>query len=258
MNELSVPFVSQITPGALEHNNDCGAASALMILKAYNVGNMTVDQVYNVIMPSGDGPLSIGGLQRVLLNKGIKSQYLADVHLEDLFSILVGNRPVIALIHYGALVTAGLTERTGFKGAHFVVVIGMDIKYVYIHDPYSITKGNCLAVPINIFLQSQAQCNLDGNPVSAIVAMVSPIGDFSVIVPVPPTTGVKYTFGVNPANGVAVLAVNVRSGPAQTYSLVKILEKATTPTVYIIQILGDYGQLADKSGWIYVPYFTKA
>jgi GH25 family lysozyme M1 (1,4-beta-N-acetylmuramidase) len=253
VNTLKVPFISQISTGALEHNNDCGAASALMILKAYGSGSETVDQLYNQISPAGDSALSIGGLQQVLAKNGIKNEWKGDMKLADLFSILVADRPVIALIHYAPLVDAKLTEKTGFRGAHFVVVISMDIDYVYIHDPYSLFKGNCLPVPIPIFLQCWAQCVIDGNPINTCIVPTLPIGTTT-----PPVAGTKYVFGINPANGVPVLAVNVRSGPAQTYSLVKVLEKSTNPTIYITTISGEYGQLADKSGWVFMGYFKPA
>jgi GH25 family lysozyme M1 (1,4-beta-N-acetylmuramidase)/uncharacterized protein YvpB len=253
VNTLKVPFISQISTSALEHNNDCGAASALMILKAYGSGSETVDQLYNQISPAGDSALSIGGLQQVLAKNGIKNEWKGDMKLADLFSILVADRPVIALIHYAPLVDAKLTEKTGFRGAHFVVVISMDIDYVYIHDPYSLFKGNCLPVPIPIFLQCWAQCVIDGNPINTCIVPTLPIGTTT-----PPVAGTKYVFGINPANGVPVLAVNVRSGPAQTYSLVKVLEKSTNPSIYITTISGEYGQLADKSGWVFMGYFKPA
>jgi uncharacterized protein YraI len=72
----------------------------------------------------------------------------------------------------------------------------------------------------------------------------------------PADPGVKYTFGTN--NGIPVKAVNVRSGPAQSYPLLRVLEKAVSPFIYITTISGGYGQLADKSGWVYIAYFTKA
>ena len=253
-NTLQVPFVSQVTPGAQEHNNDCGAASALMILRAYHLDIAeTVDQLYNEIQPSGDTALSIGGLQRVLAARRITNEYRVNVQLSDLFTLLVDNRPAIALIHYGALVDAKLTEFTGFRGAHFVVVIGMDVKFVYIHDPYSNIKGNTLQVPIPIFKQAMSQCGLDGNPTNACIFIIPPIGDLSPVQP----TGTVYNWGKDPVTGRDVQAVNVRSGPAITYPIAKILYK-TSGAITITQIQNGYAQLLDKSGWVYIAYFTKA
>jgi uncharacterized protein YvpB len=253
-NTLQVPFVSQVTPGAQEHNNDCGAASVLMVLRSYHLGiTETVDQIYNEIQPSGDSSLSIGGLQRTLANRLVTNEYKTNVQLQDLYAQLVANKPAIALIHYGALVDAGLTEFKGFRGAHFIVVIGMDVKYVYIHDPYSVTKGNILEVPIAVFKQALAQCNLDANPINTCIFMIPPIGDLTPIQP----TGVKYNWGKDPATGNIVQAVNVRTGPAITYPVAKVLYRSATP-ITITQIQGDYAQLLDKSGWVYIAYFTKA
>lgn len=254
-NTLMVPYVSQIIPGAMEHNNDCGAASALMVMRAYNLGNESVDQIYNEILPSGDAALSIGGLQRVLAVRKITNEYKSNVQPYEIYNYLTQNRPVIAPIHYGTLVDAGLTERTSFRGAHFVVVIGIDVKYVFIHDPYSLTKGNCLAVPLKIFTNALLQCNLDGNPINTCIVMIPPIGDFSIVVP-PPIVGVKYNWGNDPY-GKPVQGVNVRSGPAVTYPIAKVLYRSSGP-ITIIQIQGEYAQLLDKSGWVYISYFIKA
>ena len=260
MNVLPVPFVSQIAPGALEHNNDCGAATTLMVLKAYGVGDVTVDKIYNEIQPAGDTALMFGGMQRVLLARKIASEYNSYVRLGNAYEVLSGNRPAIALIHYGALVDAHLTERVTFRGAHFVVMIGLDIKNVYIHDPYSVTKGNCLEVPINIFKQAWSQCSLDNNNINSYIIMTPPIGDLTPPPPpIPPVpVGVKYVFGTNPTNGAAVQAVNVREGPGTSFKILRILAKSTTPVIYISEISLGYGRLSDKSGWVYIAYFNKA
>lgn len=259
-NTLSVPHVSQIVAGALEHNNDCGAAAVSGILLAYNIGKATVDEIYNRIT-TGDRSIKIGELQAILAVNRVTNEYKNNTRLGELYDIIRQNRPAIALIRYGILVDAKLTERTRFRAGHFVTVIGMDIKYVYIHDPYSITMGNCLAVPINTFLKSWEGYVPDEIPAYTCIAMLIPIQDLSVPVPPPvppiPPAGVKYTFGNNPTNGVPVLAVNVRSGPAMTYSIVKVLYKSATPDIYILQIQGEYAQLADKSGWVFIAYFVK-
>jgi hypothetical protein len=253
-NTLPVPFISQVTQGSQEHNNDCGAASALMVLRAYNVGlTETVDQLYNEIQPSGDTALSMSGLQRALANHLVTNEYRVNVMLPDLYKLMIESRPAIALIHYGVLVDVGLTEFKNFRGAHFVVVIGMDIKYVYIHDPYSIARGNVLEVPIGIFKQAMAQCDIDGNPTFACIFMVPPIGNLAP----PPTTGTKYLWGNDPLTGKPVMAVNLRAGPAMTYPIVKVLYRSTTP-LYIGPTQGEYSQLIDKSGWVYTAYFIKA
>jgi len=255
MNILTVPYVSQILPGALEHNNDCGAASTLMVLNAYNMAKgLSVDQVFNKINPSGDVSLSASGLQLVLSSYKIKNKWVADMLIHDLFDVLVDKRIAIPLIHYAPLVKAKISEKTNFLGAHFVVVIGMDINSICINDPYSTGSGAGLEVPIDIFKQAWAQCSLDGNPNNAAIVTTLPIQDLSV--PIPPPVGVMYGFNVY--NGTLINGINVRSGPASYTALVKTIWRAETPIVYITQISGDWGKLADESGWVYMPYLKKA
>jgi uncharacterized protein YvpB len=255
MNILPVPYVSQILPGALQHNNDCGAASTLMVLNAYNLAkDLTVDQVYTKVAPSGDVPLSASGLQVVLSSYKIRNKWVADISIHDLFDVLVDQRLAIALIHYAPLVKAKLTEKTGFLSAHFVVVVGMDIKNICINDPYSTESGAGLEVPIDIFKQAWSQCNLDGNPNNAAIVTTIPVQDLSV--PIPPPTGVMYGFAVY--NGRQINGINVRSGPDSSNTLVKTIWRSETPIVFITQISSDWGQLADESGWVYMPYLKKA
>jgi GH25 family lysozyme M1 (1,4-beta-N-acetylmuramidase) len=248
MNVLQVPYVSQIVPGALMHNNDCGAASALLVLRAYQLANdTTVDQIYDKIQPSGDTALSAGGMMTLLASYGIKNQWVAGVHIHDMYDPLVARCPIVALIHYAPLVKAGLTEKTGFLGAHFVVVIGMDVKYIYIHDPYT-TGAGCTAVPVAVFEQCWAEAELDGNPDHAAIVMTLGIQDLSN--PASQPIGIKYALNVN--------GINVRYGPGSTFALVKTLWKVSTPTVVIVKVSGDWGQLSDLSGWVYVPYLNIA
>lgn len=255
MNNLPVPYISQITPGALIHNNDCGAACALMVARTYNQAkDKTVDQIYDRIAPAGDIPLSASGLQAALGYYGVKSLWMAGVHIHDMYDVLADWKPIIALIHYDPLVKAELTEKKSFRGAHFVVVTGMDIKSICIHDPYTTESGENLDVPIVVFEQAWSQCNLDGNPDHAGIFMTLPIQDLTATIPVPVTN--RYTFTVY--NGVLVNGANVRSGPSQAYSFVKTIWRTETPFVYITRISGEYGQLADGTGWLFMGFFKKA
>jgi len=255
MNILPVPYRSQILPGALQHNNDCGAASTLMVLNAYNLGkDLTVDQFYDKIAPSGDVSLSAGGLQAILLTYKVRNKWMVDLAVHDLFDVLIEQRLSIALIHYAPLVKAKLTEKTGFLGAHFVVVVGMDIKNICINDPYTTGRGESLEVPIDIFKQAWAQANLDGNPTNAAIVTTIPIQDLSI--PIPPPVGTMYGFAIY--NGRQVNGINVRSGPSSSTALVKTIWRSETPIVFITQISGEWGQLADESGWVYMPYLKKA
>jgi hypothetical protein len=258
MNTAQIPYISQVTAGALLHYNDCGAGSVLMVTQAYKQRmNTTVDQLYDIIMPAGDTALTVGALQKVLTEVSITNKWVVDIHVHDLLDALIDNCPVIVLVKYAPLVDAKLTEKTGFRGGHFMVVVGVDIKSVCVHDPYwSNGYGKELEIPVKIFKQMWSQCHLDGNPNNGGIVMTIPIQDLSTVIP--PVTGVKYTFGLNHVNNVPVLAVNIRNGPAITYGIVGILEKSKTPIVYITTITGEYGKLANGLGWVFIAYFDKA
>jgi uncharacterized protein YvpB len=255
MNILPVPYVSQRLPGALKHNNDCGAASTLMVLNAYNLGkDLTVDQFYDTIYPNGDVPLSVHDLQAMLSTYKINNKWMVDIQIHDLLDIMFEQRLAIALIHYAPLVKAKLTEKINFLGAHFVVVIGMDIKHICINDPDSTGRGKGLEVPIDVFKQAWAQASLDGNPNNAAIVTTIPVQDLSV--PTHPAVGNMYGFAVT--NGVQINGINIRSAPNSTSALVKTIWRIETPIVHITKISGDWGQLADESGWVYMPYLNKA
>jgi hypothetical protein len=257
MNTLPIPYVSQILPGALAHNNDCGAASTLMVLKAYNVAlDKTVDKIYDLIQPAGDVPLSATGMMNLLASFKVTNEWRSDMPLKDLFDVLSRKMPVILLIHYAALVKAGLTEKTSFLGAHFAVATGIDIAYVYIHDPYRTFGGENVPIPQDIFMQTWGQSYADGNPNFSAIVMKLAIKDLSV--PAPAPTGTKYMFWYS--GGVLVNGVNVSKGPGPTviYGLAGTIWKATNPYIFIIQTVGDWGLLADKSGWVFLPYFKIA
>lgn len=180
MNVLPVPYISQILEGALSHNNDCGPTSALMLAQTYKLClTMTPDQVYNNIQPSGDVPIFTRQLQVWLASLGLKNNSLS-LTLHDLFDFLVQKKPIIALIHYATLVNSGLTQQKGFRGAHFVIVTGIDIENIAINDPYRTDQsGFNQPIPINIFMQSWKEAILDNNlPYCALIPQF-PICDLS-------------------------------------------------------------------------------
>lgn len=166
MNILPVGYVSQLYADAFEHNNDCGAACGVMLVKAFHPeAKITVDEFYNLCQPTGDVYLSAGQITTALARLQVVSTWKYSIGLHDLFDLLHAGRPVIALINYGVLVQYGYTELTRFRGAHFVVIVGMDIKNIHIHDPYHTDEsGADVEVPIDVFMQSWGSCDKQGNP----------------------------------------------------------------------------------------------
>jgi hypothetical protein len=156
VNLLPVPYFSQLGVGADEHNADCGAASGLMVLKAYKDVTMNVDQYYDQASLDPDrtkaDPLSINEVRSVLTLNGITTEYQVPFEQDMLFRCLQELKPVIALIKYATLRDAGLTERKDFGGAHFAVIVGMDTKTIYVNDPYCTgDKGAARPYPLDIF-----------------------------------------------------------------------------------------------------------
>jgi len=248
-NTLPVSYVPQLGVLADEHGNDCGAASLLMVARSYNLAlTDTVDQVYNSLSPTGDTSLSFTLLQFKLSSYGIKTERKNSTTIELLFGYLRMKKPVLTLIHYAPLVDAGLTEKKGFRGAHFIVVTGIDLDYVFINDPYRTDNVINIAIPANIFEKAWKECYIDDNPIGACIVPVLPIQDLAV--PVPPTVG-NYTL--------IPLAAYIRKGPGTAYAILKTIYR--TPTLVIsvdtATLTNGYVQLTDKSGWIWFEYLKK-
>lgn len=249
MNTLPVSYVSQLGTGAAEHNNDCGSASALMLLRTYNLAkNTTVDQLYNSMTPIEDTALGFGAMQSRMASYGLKTEWKADMLIETTFGFLRTKKPVLALIHYAPLVDAGVTEKVNFRRAHFLVITGIDLDYIFINDAYRTDNKANIAVPIDIFEKAWKESILDGNIASSCVIPTVPIKDLSVVIP-----------PVNDSYALTVKGLNVRGGPSTDYPILRIIWQAQTPVIHCSgPITNGYIQLTDKSGYVYFAYLIKA
>jgi hypothetical protein len=247
MNILTVPEISQIETGALQHNNDCGAAAGLMEARAYNLAlDLDVDQFYDRIWPAGDVGLSAGGIQILLATLGLKNDWKVAQVLHDVYDCMIASKPVITLIHYAPIVQAGFSQRKDFLGAHFVVVVGVDNKSVAINDPYRDDNQPGIEVPHEVFLSAWYTAHLDGNLDGAMLIPQLPIQDLSF--PIPAPTGTRYALLVN--------GLNIRTGPAQSYPLQvspSVVWRSVQPVVTILKTVGKYGQLA-AGGWVAMEF----
>jgi hypothetical protein len=249
VNTLPVYYVSQLGSGASEHNNDCGAASSLMELGTYNLAKtINVDQFYNSMYPSGDMALNVSSMQARMGAYGLVTEWKVGLTTELIFYYLRNRRPLLALIHYAPLVDAGVTEKKIFRGAHFVVITGIDFDSVYIDDPYRTDGATNVAVPIAVFEQSWAQCALDGNPVGGAIIPKLPIQDLGVVVP--------------PTNDEYILLVawlNLRAKATSTSTLVRVIYRTIEPSVHVLAntLTNSYVQMTDLSGWVYFPSLKK-
>jgi hypothetical protein len=251
---LQVAFVSQLGLGADSHNNDCGAAGSLMLLKTYGLAKeVTVDQFFDLVEPAGDNGLYVDSMQAAMEKYGLRNQWKIGLNRGDIFTTLSQYKPILSLIHYAPLVDAKVTQFTGFRGPHFVVITGIDLDYIYIHDPDRNDGKVNVQIPIMAYEEAMAQAYLDGNPTGGGIIPLLPIQQ----IPVPPSpTGTPYVMAV--VNGVQIQGINVRALPTSNSTLVKTLWRKVNPVtvVYIVAISADqlWGRLLDNSGWVYMPY----
>ena len=234
---LPVPHISQLGLGADHFRNDCGAACAAMLIKAYTGKDVTPNQLFAAISPV-DRYLRVDELKSALDQHGLQTTWQADNHLIGLFGILMDGRPVIALISYAPLVDAGLGA-SSFRGSHFVVVVGMDIRHVYILDPLR-TDHTPLAVPIATWMCTWTEVAAQGNPACGWLA---------------PTAQLEGAFAVEMAHArVTCDVLNVRSGPGVGHPSIGVLREGD-----VIQVLEKRGEWIrhGENRWSYGQYLSE-
>ena len=235
---LPVPYISQLGAGADVHKNDCGAACAVMLLRAYTNTTMTPDQFYALFNIPGDPDLSVPTLRDALGKSGVLTTFRAGLTMADLFNTFATGKPVFVLIRYKTLEDAGLTEKH-YEGPHFAIGVGMDSKYIYLHDPLytKLSDGEAHAYPLDTFWKAWKDVALDAqypNPERAAIIPVVGVGyrmERSVIVNIP--------------------ALNVRAGSNLTSKVVGSLKKGQV--IHVTREVNGWGEIATDQ-WIYLPY----
>jgi predicted double-glycine peptidase len=222
---LGVPYISQLGPGADSRHNDCGAATAAMVLAAYTGAFITPDEFYDKFNISGDPYLTVDHVRNALGSGGVATEFKSNLEIKDLFGYLHAGIPVIVPTKYSILYEAGLTE-SNFAGPHFSVAIGMDLKNVYAHDPLFTDpeEGNAHAYPLDIFLKAWADTTL----ISSYA-----IPQRSAIIPTSPI-GVKTVKRVR----ITVSRLNVRQGPGTNY-----------PVAGSATLKQEYDLISEANGW---------
>ena len=239
---LPVPYLSQIGAGAELHRNDCGATSAVMLLRAYTNTTMTPDQFYALFNIAGDPYLSVPTMRNAMGKLGVLTNFKAGLMMADLFNTLATGKPVIVLIRYKTLEDAGLTERH-YEGPHFAVTVGMDSKYIYLHDPLytNPSDGEAHAYPLDIFWKAWKDVALD---------LQYPNPERSAIIPL---AGLGYR--MERPVVVNILSLNVRSGPSLTSKVAGSLKKGQV--IYVTREVNSWGEIGTDR-WIYLPYTLPA
>lgn len=239
---LPVPYLSQIGEGAEKHRNDCGAACAVMLLRAYTNTTMTPDQFYGLFNITGDPYLSVPTLRNAMGKLGVLTTFKVGLAMADLFNTLATGKPVIVLIRYKVLEDAGLTERS-YEGPHFAVAVGMDSKYIFLHDPLytRVSDGEAHAYPLDLFWKAWKEVAL--NP-------QYPNPERSAIIP---AAGLGYR--MERAVRVNIAALNVRSGPSLTSKVIGSLKRGEV--VHVTREVNGWGEIGTDR-WIYLPYTVPA
>lgn len=246
---LPVPYVSQLGAGAQDHSNDCGAASAVMLLRAYLNLDMTPDEFYTRFAIQWDPYLSVPQLRDAMGSLGLLTDFRTNLSLQDLFAFLAASKPVITLLRYKVLEEAGLTEKK-FEGPHFAVAVGIDSKNIYLHDPLytNPADGEAHAYPLEVFWQAWAEVGSDPSFPNPARSAIIPTGGI----------GFKLARRVR----VKIPSLNVRSGPGTGNPVVASLKK--DQVVEITHEIVGWGQISAGSPqgianqWISLAYTSPA
>lgn len=235
---LTVPYISQLGPGADSRHNDCGAAAVAMVLAAYTGTIITPDAFYDKFNISGDPYLTTDHLRDALGGEGISTEFRSNLSLNDLFNYLALGTPLIVPTKYSVLHDAGLTE-SSFTGPHFSIVVGMDIKNIYVHDPLFTDpeEGDAHAYPLDIFLKAWTDTTL----LSGYA-----IPQRSAIIPASPTN-IQMLKRVR----VKVSRLNVRQGAGANFAVVGTV--TLNQELNLRQEASGWGEI-ESGGWIFLTY----
>ena len=235
---LSVPYISQLGPGADSRHNDCGAAAVAMVLAAYTGSIITPDEFYEKFNISGDPYLTVKLVRDALASEGIATDLASDLEFKDLFDHLTTGKPIIIPTMYDVLQEAGLTENT-FTGPHFSVAVGMDLKNIYVHDPLfnDPEEGNARPYPLDIFLKAWTETTrISGHAIPQRSAII-------------PTSPIGVTFAKRVR--VTISRLNVRKGPGTNHSVVGTVK--LNEEFNLLSEVDGWGEIG-SGRWIFLKY----
>lgn len=233
LTTLPVPFVSQLGPDSRQ--NDSGAAAAVMLARAYQPDSMLAPDAFSARFSlSGGARFSLPQLRAALASLGAPTELRAGLGIQDMFVSLAASKPLLAALRRETLAEAGLTEK-GPGGPLFVVVVGLDIRCVYIHDPRCANpaEGAARAIPLDAFWRAWRESASEPQ---------TPIPERSALVP---TNALGFRLARRAR--VNIPALNIRKLPALNAALVGTLRK--DQVVEITRELNGWGEIPGV-GWI--------
>jgi uncharacterized protein YvpB len=188
---LDVPYRSSKDPATAGYSyNDVGITCVAMLLAA-DGQNVTTDQIYQDVGITTKAALSVTtvkgagnyyglGLERYDRSSGASMDALKE-WTQDGY-------PAIVLIDYNVIMEAGYHE-SAINGGSFVLVVGYDDDYVYVHDPHwEGTGGSYLPWRTTVFEKAWYQSGTQYQNVALV-----PLGESEAVQGPPPTTQAGYT-----------------------------------------------------------------
>lgn len=169
---LLVPYKSQWDDDAHGTANDCGPTSAAMILNYYDSKlNVTTDQIY-ALTGAGKGLITIPQMIKAISSLGYQAEFKIGYTVDQLKAFLDAKTPVIALVHYGSLISV---QDKNYKDGHFFTVVGYRDDGYFVNDPNF--QGNLRQDGDHHFFtkaefeKAWADCYVDSNPVNSLIVI---------------------------------------------------------------------------------------
>lgn len=233
---LEVLHISQVGPNANRFKNDCGPACASMLIQAYTKTSIPPDVLFSKITQE-DRYISASELVTLLAGYNIPCEWKT-FNVTQLLDSLHNHKPIIALVKYGVLRKKGYgAPGSVFDGPHWVVVVGIDLDYVIIHDSLR-TDNAPTRVKLDVWLEAWDDVGRDSNP------------SFGGIVPL---MGID-NFVVEKKAKVICSALNVRNGPGMQYKVIDALTLGSI--VSIMEEVGDWFRHGENR-WSHLGYVQR-
>lgn len=256
MTILDIPYVSQLEDGARKYNNDCGAASGVMLVQAYKGDQtLTVDEYYKKTGQNTDQYLSASQVRSVLNQYDIPTTWRINVTEDDVRLLIGQKRPMIVLFNYKKIRENGISTEIPFSGFHFAVLVGIDDFFVYLNDPlWTNERGKNLQIPLDVWMQAWTEFPLNSNGVPANPARGALIPDFALN-DVGIEEGEIYLLEAKRMRVIFPGGMNVRSGPGTKYSTVDARNHGDVVMILDTRVSGGntWGCLGPNR-WIAIEY----
>lgn len=151
---IQTPYVSQEDADSDQHINDCGIASALMLIKKYDPSvNITVENLANKLGMTRWELTRLEDIEKSFEMYNVPYENIRPFNLAMGLNSLNSGKVYIALVNYKYI-----KKYRSFP--HFLVVVGYDIDYIYVNDP--LDYNNRKITYIN-FANAISKTQEDGN-----------------------------------------------------------------------------------------------